>query len=73
MSNPSNEPLKEQMHDAERESDAIENKIANADDADTYPADYASMRSEQETQRQRALKCKAEIDEMPGSEEAGGQ
>jgi hypothetical protein len=28
------------------------------------------MRSEQEKQRQRALKCKAEIDEMPASDKA---
>ena len=63
MSNPTHEPLKKEMHEAEREIDAIENKITNADDSDTYPADYAAMRSEQETQRQRALKCKAEIDD----------
>jgi hypothetical protein len=63
MSNPAHEPLKKQMHEAEREIDAIENKIANADDSDTYPADYAAMRSEEEAQRQRALKCKAEIDD----------
>jgi hypothetical protein len=63
MSNPAHEPLKKQMHEAEREIDVIENKISTADDSDTYPADYAAMRSEQEKQRQRALKCKAEIDE----------
>jgi molecular chaperone GrpE (heat shock protein) len=62
MSNPAHEPLKKEMHEAEREIDAIENKITNADDSDTYPADYAAMRSEQEKQRQHALKCKAEID-----------
>jgi hypothetical protein len=55
---------------AEIEIDGIENKIANADDSNTYPADYAAMRSEQETQRQRALKCKAEIDEIPASDKA---
>jgi hypothetical protein len=63
MSKPPHEPLKKQMHEAEREIDAIKNKIANANDTDTYPADYATMRSEQEKQRQRALKCKAEIDD----------
>jgi hypothetical protein len=61
MSNPAHEPLKKQIHEAETEIDAIENKIADADDSDTYPADYAAMRSEQE--KQRALKCKAEIDQ----------
>jgi hypothetical protein len=63
MSNPIHEPLKKEMHEAEREIDAIENKIANANDSDTSPADYTAMRSEQEKQRQRALKCKAEIDD----------
>jgi hypothetical protein len=51
------------MHEAERKIDAIENKIATADDSDTYPADFAAMRSEQENQRQHVLKCKAEIDD----------
>jgi hypothetical protein len=68
MSNPAHEPMKKQMHEAEREIDVIENKIADADDSDTYPADYAAMRSEQEKQRQCALKFKAEIDEIPASE-----
>jgi molecular chaperone GrpE (heat shock protein) len=63
MSNPTHEPLKKEMHEAEREIDAIENKIANADDSNTYPADYAAMRSEQEQQRQHILKCKAEMDD----------
>jgi len=63
MSNPTHEPLKKEMHEAEREIDAIENKIANADDSDTYPADYAAMRSEQEKQRQHILECKSEIDD----------
>jgi hypothetical protein len=71
MSNPSHEPLKKQMHEAETEIDAIENKIADADDTDTYPADYAAMRSEQEKQRQRALKCKASIDDQVMAEDAG--
>jgi hypothetical protein len=63
MSNLAHESLKKEMHEAEIEIDAIENKIANADDSNTYPADYAAMRSEQEKQRQRALKRKAEIDD----------
>src|SRR5450755_3293258 len=71
MSNPIHEPLKKEMHEAERGIDAIENKIANADDSDTSPADYAAMRSEQETQRQRALKCKASIDDQAMADEAG--
>jgi hypothetical protein len=71
MSNPAHEPLKKQMHEAEREIDAIENKIANADDSDTHPADYAAMRSEQEKQRQRALKCQASIDDQVIDEHAG--
>jgi hypothetical protein len=73
MSNPTHEPLKKkkEMHEAEREIDAIENKIANADYSDTYPADYAAMRAEQETQRQRALKSKAEIDDQVMADQAG--
>jgi hypothetical protein len=71
MSNPIHETLKKEMHEAEREIDAIENKISNADDSDTYPADYAAMRSEQEKQRQRALKCKASIDDQIMDEHAG--
>jgi hypothetical protein len=63
MPNPTHEPLKKEMHEAEIEIDAIENKIANADDSDTYPADYAAMRSEQEQHRQQILKRKAEIDD----------
>ena len=71
MSNPAHEPLKKQMHEAEGEIDAIENKIANADDSNTYPADYAAMRSEQEKQRQHLLKCKASIDHQVMAEYAG--
>jgi hypothetical protein len=71
MSNPAHEPLKKQIHEAEIEIDAIENKIANADDSNTYPADYAAMRSEEEAQRQRALKCKALIDDQVMAEQAG--
>jgi hypothetical protein len=71
MSNPIHEPLKKEMHEAEREIDAIENKIANADDSNTYPADYAAMRSEQEQQRQHILKCKASIDDQLVADEAG--
>jgi hypothetical protein len=72
VSNPSIEPLKKQMHEAEAEIDAIENKIANADDSDTYPAGYGAMRSEQENQRQQILKRKASIDDqVMGAEHAG--
>jgi hypothetical protein len=61
------------MHEAETEIDAIENKISNADDSDTYPADYAAMRSEEEAQRQRALKCKASIDDQVIAEHGNSQ
>jgi hypothetical protein len=71
MSNPTHEPLKKQMHEAEREIDAIENKIANANDSNTYPADYAAMRSEQEKHRQDVLRCKASIDDQVITEQAG--
>jgi hypothetical protein len=70
MSNPDHEPLKKQMHEAEREIDAIENKIANADDSNIYPADYAAMRSEQEKYRQDVLRCKASIDDQVMAEHA---
>jgi hypothetical protein len=73
MSNPAHEPLKKQMHEAETEIDAIENRIAGADDSITYPADYAAMRAEQEAQRQRALKCKASIDDQVMAEHGNSQ
>jgi hypothetical protein len=64
------EPLTKQMHEAEREIDAIENKIGNADDSTTYPADYAAMRSEQEKRRQQVLNCKASINEQVMADQA---
>jgi hypothetical protein len=73
MSNPAHEPLKKQMHEAETEIDAIESRIAGADDSNTYPADYAAMRAEQEAQRQRALKCKASIDDQVMAEHGNSQ
>jgi hypothetical protein len=73
MSNPTHESLKKEMHEAEREIDAIENRIANADDSNTSPADYAEMRSEQEAQRQRALECKASIDDQVMAEHESSQ
>jgi hypothetical protein len=58
MSNQTNEPLKKQMHAAESEIEAIECKIAAADDSETTPADYDAMRSEQERERQKMLESK---------------
>ena len=51
------ESMLKEMHSAETGIEAVAAKIANADDADTYPSDYAAMRSEQEQHRQQALKC----------------
>ena len=63
MLNPRHEPLTKQIHEAEREIDAIECKIQSADLKTTYPQEYDSMRSEQEYHRQRILQCRARIDE----------
>jgi hypothetical protein len=63
MTNPSIEALKKQMHDEEREVEAMENKIAFADLSTTYPHEYTAMRTEQEHHRQSALKCKASLDD----------
>jgi hypothetical protein len=62
MQNLSDHPLVKQIHDHEREIDAIECKIQFADLKTTYPHEYAEMRSEQEVRRQAILKCKEEID-----------
>jgi hypothetical protein len=59
---PSIEPLFKEIHDAEREIDAIEWKIQFADLKKTYPHEYAAMRSEQENHRQQILHCKASLD-----------
>jgi predicted nucleic acid-binding Zn-ribbon protein len=56
------EPLLKEIHDAEREIDAIECKIQFADLKKTYPHEYAAMRSEQENHRQQILHCKASLD-----------
>jgi hypothetical protein len=55
------ESLLKQIQYAEREIEAIETKIANCDDSETSPAEYAQMRSEQERNRQCILKCRAEM------------
>jgi hypothetical protein len=59
---PSIKPLLKEIHDAEREIDAIECKIQFADLKTTYPHEYAAMRSEQENHRQQILHCKASLD-----------
>jgi len=64
MRDPSIEPLKKQMHEAEREVDAIECKIQSADLKTTYSDEYNAMRAEQEQHRQHALKAKASIDDQ---------
>ncbi len=61
---PPNDVLLKQMHRAESEIDAVENKIANSDDFNTYPADYAAMRLEQEQCRQQILECQAEMGQI---------
>jgi hypothetical protein len=62
MADPNHAELIEHIHSSEREIDALENKIANSDDATTIPADYSAMRTQQEEHRQRILKCKSDID-----------
>jgi hypothetical protein len=57
-------PLKKQMHEAEREIDAIECKIQFADLKTTYPDEYSRMRTEQEQHRQQILEAKASIDDQ---------
>jgi hypothetical protein len=64
MADSSIEPLKKQMHEAEREIDAIECKIQFADLKTTYPDEYSGMRTEQERHRQQILKAKASIDDQ---------
>jgi hypothetical protein len=64
MPDSSIEPLKKQMHEAEREVDAIECKIQFADLKTTYPDEYSAMRTEQEQHRQQILKAKASIDDQ---------
>jgi hypothetical protein len=48
MSDSSIEQLKKQMHEAEREIDALECKIQFADLKTSYPDEYSAMRTEQE-------------------------
>jgi predicted nucleic acid-binding Zn-ribbon protein len=62
MTNPAIEPLKKRLHDEEREIDALECKIRDADLRTAYPQEYDKIRFEQEEHRQQALRCKAEID-----------
>jgi hypothetical protein len=57
----SQQSLLEQIQYAEREIESIEAKIANCDDSDTCPSEYAQMRSEQERNRQQILKCRNDM------------
>jgi hypothetical protein len=59
MSSQSNEPLKKEMHAAESEIDAIENKIACSDESEITSADVAVLRSEEEKHRQKALRTRS--------------
>ena len=68
MADPNHTESMDQIHSSEREIDALQNKITNADDSTTGPDDYAAMRSEQERHRQQILKSKAEIDQSKWSE-----
>ncbi|MGF7183216.1 hypothetical protein [Tunturiibacter psychrotolerans] len=61
MSDPNHVELMEQIHSAEVEIEALENKIANCDESVTSTADLSVLRVEQEEHRQRILKCKAGI------------
>jgi predicted nucleic acid-binding Zn-ribbon protein len=62
MIDPAIEPLKKKLHNEEREIEALECKVQQADLRTAYPQEYAEIRSEQEEHRQQALECKAEID-----------
>jgi hypothetical protein len=68
MSDKTIDPLKKQIHEAEREIDALECKIRFADLKTTYPDEYDAMRSEQEQHRQQILKSKASIDDQVAAE-----
>jgi hypothetical protein len=68
MADPNHADLVGQIRASEREIDALANKIANADESTTQPADFAAMRIEQEDHRQRILKCKSAIDQKKWSE-----
>jgi hypothetical protein len=61
MADPNHVDLVDQIRTSEREIDALANKIANADESTTQPADFAAMRNEQEEQ-QRILKCESAIE-----------
>jgi hypothetical protein len=63
LAHPNDHPLVKQIHDCEREIDAIESRIQAADLKRTYPHEYSAMRLEQEVHRQDILKCKKEIDD----------
>jgi hypothetical protein len=68
VTDPSTEPLRKEIHEAEREIDALECKIQFADLKTTYPHEYAEMRSEQEKHRQHILKCLSILNEQVASE-----
>jgi hypothetical protein len=63
MADPSHTESMAQIHSSEREIDALQNKITNADDSTTGPDDYAAMRHAQEKHRQQILKSKADMDQ----------
>lgn len=65
MSLPNDHPLIREIHQAEREIEALESKIQFADLKTTYPSEYEQMRSAQEQYRQHILRCKTEIDKDP--------
>jgi hypothetical protein len=65
--NTSQEALLKQVQLAEREIEAIETKIANCDDFETSPGEYAEMRAEQERNRRRILECRSEMHGVTGN------
>jgi hypothetical protein len=72
VTDPSTEPLRKEIHEAEREIDALECKIQFADLKTTYPHEYAEMRSEQEKHRQHILKCQSVLNEQVAAEQTDG-
>ncbi|NYF88900.1 hypothetical protein RBB79_05125 [Tunturiibacter empetritectus] len=68
MADPNHADSIAQIHSSEREIDALENKINEADESTTEPKYYAAMRREQEQHRQQILKSKSEIDQKKYAE-----
>ncbi|NYF91521.1 hypothetical protein HDF08_003623 [Edaphobacter lichenicola] len=63
MADPNHADLVDQIRTSEHETEALANRIANADESTTEPAEFAAMRAEQEHHRKHILQCKSEIDQ----------